>query len=118
VLYPSDKAKLPKYPAPLIEATKIGFRESDAIGVVDRELVSFLKKYGHEDLGPLISYLVPAKKYDVPVDEIAKRIQHVKNVKPFPAVKRLFPYKEVLHYVAEKLGTNHSDDQPVDRLET
>jgi hypothetical protein len=118
MVYDPNKSKLPKSTV-LPVATRIGFNESAAIGKPDEDLISLLEKCGSENLKRLGSYLdLSPKAHAVFVDEIAKHIQSVKNIKPFPGVKRLVPYKEVLHYVAEKLGANHSDDQPVDTLET
>ena len=117
MVYDPNKSKLPESTV-LPVATRIGFNESAAIGKPDEDLISLLKKCGSEDLEPLASYLARSPKIcTVSVDEIAKRIQSVKNIKPFPGVKRLVPYKEVLHYVAEKLGVNCENGQPAD-LET
>jgi len=118
VLYPSDKTRVSKSSVPLIEATKIGFRERDAIGVSDSDLISFLEKYGNDDLGPFISYLASAKKNNNLADEIANHIQRVKNVIPFPGIRKLCTYKEVLHYIADKLGANPSEGESLERLET
>jgi hypothetical protein len=115
----SEETKLPQSSAPLFEATVIGYKESLAIGEPDKVMISFLKQYGDDDLKPLISYLGhTAKRKPVSADEIAEYIQRVQSTVVFPGIRKLVPYRDVLYYVAEKIGANYGKDQPVDRLET